>query len=38
LPVRVPNPAVVSGIFVALPEYEIMSALSRTYQRLGLPQ
>ena len=38
LEVRVPKPEVVSGIFVALPEYETMSLLSFTYQRFGLPQ
>ena len=33
-----PNPAVVSGIRVALPENEIMSGFSFTYHRPGLPQ
>ncbi|TWJ22950.1 hypothetical protein JD76_03074 [Micromonospora endolithica] len=37
-PLRAPNPAVVSGIWVGAPENEIMSAFSRTYHRFGLPQ
>jgi hypothetical protein len=37
-PVREPKPAVVSGIRVGLPAKEVMSALSRTYHRFGLPQ
>jgi hypothetical protein len=37
-PDRVPKPAVVSAILVGLPEYDVMSAFSRTYQRSGFPQ
>ena len=38
LPLRAPNPAVVSGIWVGLPENEIMSAFNLTNHSSGLPQ